>query len=687
MAAQLHALDQRRLIDSNGIADGASIYFYSTGTTTPATIYSNAALSTTMTNPVVVAAGAAVPDIYLDSTVTYRRKIVYPDGTNDDTDPYTAPFVSIATLAATGGSAEVGHIAAGTGAIATTTQAKLRKIVHVTDYYSSGNYTAAFAAALTALSAGGTLIIPPKATAYEVDDELTLPSNIEIVGQGRPLIKQVTSGKRLFIGIDISNVTLRGFRAQGVGSATVFTSSASDGLINITSTTLGASNNVRIHDLEVYDAYTCIAATRVQNLWIGNNVIRNFLVYGILASSSYNFSIARNNIYSCDQTGAANAYGISATGNVAAGFPQQRNRIEANVIDGIPSWDGIMSHQVTNIVIFGNIISDVRCGIDLTTSDEIIGDCTISLNQITLTTTDTFAGAAALHQGILVTGESPAATVDGVIITGNIIIGANSMTGYAFGGNCRGAIGVENATNTMIADNIIRGMGNIDTSYSGVFVFKPGANVSVDNNTVSGSYDGYPITIQQSTGGSTCDNLSVTNNTAKSSGSPPYHLRLNTGAYTNLSVTDNVGYLTPIPYVLDGTTPTATIANGPLLFTPSLQFGGAAVGMTYVQQQGIIERRQNKVTEQIYIRLSAKGSSTGNATITGSPFTAASTLAYAAGTCFADALATITGPVMPVKQGTVAVMQLFQGPTGNASLTDANFTDTSILASTIEYVV
>lgn len=89
MAAVLHALDQRRLIDSNGIADGAEIYFYQTGTLTKISIYSDAALSVPLTNPVVVASGAAVPSIYWDSSyISVRRRIVYADGSVDDTDPY-----------------------------------------------------------------------------------------------------------------------------------------------------------------------------------------------------------------------------------------------------------------------------------------------------------------------------------------------------------------------------------------------------------------------------------------------------------------------------------------------------------------------------------------------------------------------------------------------------------------------
>lgn len=99
MAAVLHLLDQRRLIDSNGIADGGSIRFYLTGTTTPTPVYTSSALTTPVSQPIVVGAGAEVPYVYLDSTITYKRVITYPDGSTDTADPYNSYTAGLATLA------------------------------------------------------------------------------------------------------------------------------------------------------------------------------------------------------------------------------------------------------------------------------------------------------------------------------------------------------------------------------------------------------------------------------------------------------------------------------------------------------------------------------------------------------------------------------------------------------------
>lgn len=56
-------------------------------------------------------------------------------------------------------------------------------------------------------------------------------------------------------------------------------------------------------------------------------------------------------------------------------------------------------------------------------------------------------------------------------------------------------------------------------------------------------------------------------------------------------------------------------------WTPVLAFGGASVGITYATQQGLYSRIGPIVYFSLQIVLTSKGSSTGNATITGLPLT------------------------------------------------------------------
>lgn len=80
------------VLDSDGNpVSGAKLYFYATGTTTPATVYSNSSLVTPLANPVVADAAGRCAAVYLDSNVTYRCKITTAAGaTIRDVDPATS---------------------------------------------------------------------------------------------------------------------------------------------------------------------------------------------------------------------------------------------------------------------------------------------------------------------------------------------------------------------------------------------------------------------------------------------------------------------------------------------------------------------------------------------------------------------------------------------------------------------
>lgn len=83
-----HTFDVDRLLASSGDVDGAIVSFYYTGTTNLAPIYTDISLTTPASNPFNVGIGAIVPKIFLDSTITYRRRVVHTyDGAVFDTDP------------------------------------------------------------------------------------------------------------------------------------------------------------------------------------------------------------------------------------------------------------------------------------------------------------------------------------------------------------------------------------------------------------------------------------------------------------------------------------------------------------------------------------------------------------------------------------------------------------------------
>lgn len=96
-------------------------------------------------------------------------------------------MVSDVALAASTGSALVGHIASGTGAVARTVQAKLRDIVSAEDYTGydktgATDSTAALLAAAASLGAGGGAVLIPSGSRVLIDSDLTLPHGVCLLG-------------------------------------------------------------------------------------------------------------------------------------------------------------------------------------------------------------------------------------------------------------------------------------------------------------------------------------------------------------------------------------------------------------------------------------------------------------------------------------------------------------------------
>lgn len=116
-------------------------------------------------------------------------------------------------------------------------------------------------------------------------------------------------------------------------------------------------------------------------------------------------------------------------------------------------------------------------------------------------------------------------------------------------------------------------------------------------------------------------------------------------------------------------------------FTPVLSFGGASVGMTYGAQVGTYKRDMNGVvTFQIYIRLTAKGSSTGVAVVSGIPYVLTNTTngytTFSARGGSLSAAGHVTGYITP---NTQSITLEYATATGTTGMTDANFTNTSEL--------
>jgi hypothetical protein len=164
--AALTPVPKIQFFDANGNPlVGGKLYSYDAGTTTPRATYTNYGGATPNANPVILdSRGEAA--VWLDNSL-YKLKLT----SATDVEIWTVDNVggpdqaTLAQLAASGGSALVGFIQAGTGAVTRTAQAKMRDIIDARDFGAVANgvtnNTAAVQSAINSIGVyGGTVYIP-----------------------------------------------------------------------------------------------------------------------------------------------------------------------------------------------------------------------------------------------------------------------------------------------------------------------------------------------------------------------------------------------------------------------------------------------------------------------------------------------------------------------------------------------
>lgn len=146
----------------------------------------------------------------------------------------------------------------------------------------------------------------------------------------------------------------------------------------------------------------------------------------------------------------------------------------------------------------------------------------------------------------------------------------------------------------------------------------------------------------------------------------------NTSASRTVTIPDADG---TIAFQADGT------------FTPVLAFGGASVGITYTTQIGVYSRIGNVVTITLQLLLSNKGSSTGNASITGLPFAARAGSGFHSFSVVPGY--TFTGiPIVYLQQASSTLnFQAYSVAGAASNITDTAFTNTSLVIISGSYLV
>jgi len=114
-------------------------------------------------------------------------------------------------------------------------------------------------------------------------------------------------------------------------------------------------------------------------------------------------------------------------------------------------------------------------------------------------------------------------------------------------------------------------------------------------------------------------------------------------------------------------------------FTPIVLLGGANVGMTFTSQVGTYTKVGNRVYFQLYILLSAKGSSVGGLQVAGLPFVSnGGSNRIPAVAIWADTLAAVVGSIKGyVQAGTTQIVVLIATNGSLSAAANTNLNNTS----------
>jgi hypothetical protein len=301
--------------DNNGSPlSGGLLYTYAAGTTTPQTTYTSVSGVTPNSNPVVLnAGGRVVGEIWLTQGQDYKfvlkNSADVTIGTYDNVPGVNDPADIYAALAAPTGSSLVGYLPAGTGAVATTVQAKLRQVVSVKDFGAVGDgvtddFDAMLAAWNYAYPIGANLYFPcgtylvvtnnfPFRNTQVPVTSLLDCNDMTIFGDGPSTILKTSS----VLGADVLNLNgLKNFHVQNLQIQSVVTGTAAGS--NGISITGGFDNltfdNVRMKDLGYVDkttfidggkAFTIQPSSEANPILMGSikatNIFADGCVYGV----------------------------------------------------------------------------------------------------------------------------------------------------------------------------------------------------------------------------------------------------------------------------------------------------------------------------------------------------------------------------------------------------------------------
>jgi hypothetical protein len=443
-----------QFFDNNGaILSGGLLYTYAAGTTTAQTTYTSSSGSIAQANPIVLDSSGRVPnEIWLTSGVFYKfvlkNSVGVTIGTYDNIDGIN----DFSSFSASSGSSLIGYQPAGTGAVATTVQAKLRQTVSVKDFGAVGDGTTNDTAAIQlALNTSSNVYFP--VGNYRVTAQLNIVTSGQTVyGDGD--LSKLTADSGTFTVLrayNVNDVTVKNLKINGAGSYT----GISDG--------------------------ACLQFNNVNYGTASGLHCTNHGFAGVLIQNSYYMDV-NNNLF----TSAAGSTTTSLAGDIVCNYAGGYNNINTNFCFGNGAYgitiqtiiDSPLDYQNYNQIINNQIGTHNSYGILLYghTQNTVYANI-VSNNIITGITgirPDPTYGYT-YGAGIYLQGDNQ------TICTNNFINSCNSSTTSDL--LAPGAIGSTNSGNKIISNNVIT-----DTAWYGITVRDPngssvaGQNITIENN-------------------------------------------------------------------------------------------------------------------------------------------------------------------------------------------------------------
>jgi hypothetical protein len=262
---------KQQFLDANGNPlAGGKVYTYAAGTTTPLVTYTDEGGTTPNSNPVILdSRGEAA--IWL-GVASYKLKLT----TSTDVEIWTVDNIIsansevLADLAASGGSALVGFLQSGTGAVATTVQTKLRETVSVKDFGAVGDGVTNDKAAFVAANASGKNIYVPPGD-YFVGDGFSITSSGVIwfgAGKDSHITSTGTTGQTILV-TGTSDVIFENLRIE----CTSLSHGPAYGVFTIT----GGAKNTRINSCYAqgsrYQHFVSPVGLGLSGIWVTNCIV------------------------------------------------------------------------------------------------------------------------------------------------------------------------------------------------------------------------------------------------------------------------------------------------------------------------------------------------------------------------------------------------------------------------------